>query len=56
MTETITVSERPLPGFIRGPGPIGMLIDGEWTPAASGETFTTVNPATGSVLDRKSVV
>ena len=50
MTETITVSERPLPGFIRGRGPIGMLIDGEWTPAASGETFTTVNPATGSVL------
>ncbi len=50
MTETITVSERPLPGFIRGPGPIGMLIGGEWTPAASGETFTTVNPATGSIL------
>jgi acyl-CoA reductase-like NAD-dependent aldehyde dehydrogenase len=50
VTETITVSERPLPGFIRGPGPIGMLIGGEWTPAASGETFTTVNPATGSVL------
>src|SRR5258708_14081260 len=27
-----------------------MLIDGEWTQAQSGETFETVNPATGSVL------
>jgi len=27
-----------------------MLIDGQWTQAESGETFETVNPATGSVL------
>jgi phenylacetaldehyde dehydrogenase len=27
-----------------------MLIGGDWTQAASGETFETVNPATGSVL------
>jgi phenylacetaldehyde dehydrogenase len=27
-----------------------MLIGGEWTQAVSGETFETVNPATGSVL------
>jgi phenylacetaldehyde dehydrogenase len=27
-----------------------MLIGGEWTQAQSGETFATVNPATGSVL------
>jgi acyl-CoA reductase-like NAD-dependent aldehyde dehydrogenase len=27
-----------------------MLIGGEWTQAALGETFETVNPATGSVL------
>jgi acyl-CoA reductase-like NAD-dependent aldehyde dehydrogenase len=50
MTQTIKVSERPLPGFIRDRAPRGMLIDGEWTQAKSGETFETVNPATGSVL------
>src|SRR5690348_17601332 len=27
-----------------------MLIGGEWTQAQTGETFETVNPATGSVL------
>ena len=50
MTQTILVSEKPLPGFIRGRGPAGMLIDGQWTQAESGETFATVNPATGSAL------
>ena len=50
MTQTIKVIEKPLPGFIGGPGPKGMLIGGEWTQAQSGETFETVNPATGSVL------
>ena len=28
----------------------GMLINGEWVPAASGETFPTLNPATGEAL------
>jgi acyl-CoA reductase-like NAD-dependent aldehyde dehydrogenase len=50
VTQTIKVSEKPLPGFIGGRAPKGMLIDGEWTQAESGETFETVNPATGSVL------
>jgi acyl-CoA reductase-like NAD-dependent aldehyde dehydrogenase len=50
VTQTITVIEKPPPGFIRGRGPLGMLIGGEWTQAASGETFETVNPATGRVL------
>ena len=46
MTQTIEVTEKPLPGFIGGRTPKGMLIDGEWTQAESGETFETVNPAT----------
>ena len=50
MSETIKVSEKPLPGFIEGREPRGMLIDGAWAQAQSGETFETVNPATGSVL------
>jgi phenylacetaldehyde dehydrogenase len=50
VTQTIKVSEKPLPGFIRGRTPNGMLIDGEWRQAKSGETFETVNPATGAVL------
>src|SRR3954447_15292194 len=28
----------------------GMLIGGEWVPAASGETFETLDPATGSPI------
>jgi acyl-CoA reductase-like NAD-dependent aldehyde dehydrogenase len=50
VTQTIKVSEIPAPDFIKGPNPKGMLIGGEWTQAQSGETFETVNPATGSVL------
>ena len=50
MTQTVTVTEKPLPGFIRGRGPIGMLINDEWTQAETGATFATVNPATGAVL------
>ena len=50
MTQTIAVSKRPLPGFIRDRRPIGMLIGGDWTQAESGETFETVDPAAGTVL------
>ena len=50
MTQTINVREIPTPEFIKGPSPKGMLIGGQWTQAQSGETFETVNPATGSVL------
>src|SRR3984893_14741629 len=50
VTQQINVSEISTPDFIKGPGPKGMLIGGEWTQAQSGETFETVNPATGSVL------
>ena len=50
MTQTIKVSEKPVPGFIRDGAPRGMLIGGEWTQAKSAETFETVDPSTGSVL------
>ena len=50
MTQTIEVSEIPVPDFIKGQQPKGMLIGGEWTQARTGETFETVNPSTGSVL------
>jgi hypothetical protein len=50
VAHTINVSEIPVPDFIKGPDPKGMLIGGEWTQAQSAETFQTVNPATGSVL------
>jgi hypothetical protein len=50
VTQMINVSEKPLPGFVSGGAPKGMLIDGQWTQARSGETFETVNPATGSVI------
>src|ERR1700743_680764 len=50
VTETIRVSEKPLPGFIRDRAAKGMLIGGDWTQAASGWTVETVTPATGSVL------
>lgn len=35
--------------FLR-PQPVKMLIGGEWVPSASGKTFETLNPATGTVL------
>ena len=50
MTQTIEVGETPVPAFIKDQAPKGMLIGGQWTQAQSGETFETVNPATGSVL------
>jgi len=50
VTQMINVSEKPLPGFVSGGAPKGMLIDGQRTQARSGETFETVNPATGSVI------
>jgi len=50
VTQTIDVQQIPVPDFIRSPVPKGMLIGGEWTQAQTGETFETVNPATGSVL------
>ncbi|HSM57338.1 MAG TPA: aldehyde dehydrogenase family protein [Candidatus Sulfomarinibacteraceae bacterium] len=35
--------------------PHQLLINGEWTPAASGETFATVNPSDGSELAQLAV-
>src|SRR5581483_4676394 len=32
--------------------PVKMLIGGQWVPSASGKTFATINPATGTVLAR----
>jgi len=37
--------------FVTGDSP-AMLIDGAHVPAVSGETFETVNPATGKLLAR----
>jgi acyl-CoA reductase-like NAD-dependent aldehyde dehydrogenase len=44
--EAITTT---LPAFLQHQ-PIPMLIGGQWVQAASGKTFATYNPATGSVL------
>ncbi|HEY6224673.1 MAG TPA: aldehyde dehydrogenase family protein, partial [Gemmatimonadales bacterium] len=33
-------------------GTLGLFIGGQWVPAASGETFETINPATRGVLAR----
>lgn len=41
---------RPVENFIGTPRK--MLIDGQWSAAASGKTFETYNPATGEVLAR----
>jgi len=30
--------------------PLGLLIDGQWSPAVTGETYTSVSPSDGSVL------
>ncbi|MFD3587779.1 aldehyde dehydrogenase family protein [Streptomyces sp. NPDC058683] len=46
----IDVTAAPVPEFIAGPGARPMLIDGDWTGAQSGETFETINPATGTAL------
>lgn len=35
---------------ILGSVPTGLLIDGQWRPAASGKTFGVENPATGEIL------
>jgi phenylacetaldehyde dehydrogenase len=45
-----SVLEREMTTGHRLPGVQKMLIDGQWVEAASGKTFTTVNPATGEVL------
>ena len=44
---TFTVSSA-VQEFLNGPKKL--LIDGEWVEAAGGETFETVDPATGAVL------
>ncbi|TCP08322.1 aldehyde dehydrogenase family protein [Caldimonas thermodepolymerans] len=46
---TTPSSVQELPAFVRTPVR-PMLIDGEWVQALSGETFPTLNPATGQVL------
>lgn len=50
MTMRIDIAAAPVPEFIAGPGARPMLIDGDWTGAQSGETFETINPATGTAL------
>ena len=54
----MTVEARPVPGQARNPRinewlaslRPRLLIGDEWVPAASGETFDTINPTTGKVL------
>ena len=50
MTMRVEVAAGPVPEFISGTAAKPMLIGGGWSGAESGETFATVNPATGSVL------
>ncbi|MER5628462.1 aldehyde dehydrogenase family protein [Streptosporangium sp. NPDC002544] len=40
------VAATPLPAFLSGPAK-QLFIDGAWRPAASGATFTSINPSTG---------
>ncbi|MGC1781745.1 MAG: aldehyde dehydrogenase family protein [Acidobacteriaceae bacterium] len=47
-TTTAIPLEPSIAAFLRGPKK--MLIGGEWVEAASGKTFTTYNPADGSIL------
>jgi aldehyde dehydrogenase (NAD+) len=47
MTSTVLTAR---PEEIVGPRVKRMLIDGEWVPAVSGETFQSINPSTGEVL------
>jgi acyl-CoA reductase-like NAD-dependent aldehyde dehydrogenase len=46
---TLDAADRPAPAFLNGPAK-ELLIDGAWTAARSGETFATLDPATGKVL------
>lgn len=43
---TATTTENDLLATV----PTGLLIDGEWRPASSGEMFEVEDPATGKVL------
>jgi acyl-CoA reductase-like NAD-dependent aldehyde dehydrogenase len=45
---TVALGE-PARAFLRG-GPKKLLIDGEWVPALSGETFAAINPATEEII------
>jgi len=44
---TVTAPRRPAKPQIRQ---TQLLIDGQWTPARSGKTFDTINPATEEVI------
>ena len=46
---TEPVHQRLTEGFLSG-GPVGLLIDGKLVPAESGQTFESINPATGDPL------
>jgi acyl-CoA reductase-like NAD-dependent aldehyde dehydrogenase len=52
MTQTATAEPQLQAGTraFLADSPKGLLIGGEWLPAASGETFATLNPATGQPL------
>src|SRR4051812_42259122 len=45
-----TTSTPTLPRALSGQVPTGLLIDGEWRPAAGGATFTVGDPATGETI------
>ncbi|HLX58042.1 MAG TPA: aldehyde dehydrogenase family protein [Ktedonobacteraceae bacterium] len=46
---TVNITESAQSAFIQQQ-PIKMLIGGQWVESASGKTFDTINPSTGSVL------
>ncbi len=45
-----SISPRPRVAAFLADGPGRLLIDGEWTAAASGATFATLDPASGTTL------
>jgi aldehyde dehydrogenase (NAD+) len=49
MTTTSPAVDSAMPRFLDG-RPKQLFIDGDWTPAASGQTFQSENPSTGEVL------
>ena len=48
--KTTSAGFRPVDSGDRNVGEVSIYINGEWSPASSGETFETVDPSTGKVI------